>query len=95
MAIQINSNIDEELEKAERLLNLYSQIKDIPMDADLTKFILTMEQVGELLHCSARSAAESLKSENAPLVMVGRKPMITATALYDHITNYGLGMKGA
>lgn len=46
MAIQINSNIDEELEKAERLLNLYSQIKNIPMDADLTKFILTMDQVG-------------------------------------------------
>ena len=95
MAIQINSNIDEELEKAERLLNLYSQIKDFPMDADLTKFILTMDQVGELLHCSARSATERLKLEKAPLVMVGRKPMITATALYDHLTNFGLGMKGA
>lgn len=94
MAIQINSNIDEELEKAERLLELYTKIKDIPMDADLTKFILTMDQVGELLHCSARSAVESLKSEGAPLVMTGRKPMITATALYEHITNYGLGMKG-
>ena len=52
-----------------------------------------MDQVGKILHCSKRYAKQALEAEGAPMIKVGKTPLITATALYDHITKYGLGMK--
>ena len=86
MSITITSNIDEELEKLNKYKKLIEEINNIPMDIDIAKAVLTMDQVGKILHCSKRYA-------KAPMIKVGKTPLITATALYDHITKYGLGMK--
>ena len=95
MALHMNSNIDEEIEKLNKYKKTLEDINKIPIDIDISKAVLTMEQVAEMLHCSERAAREALQSEGAPLVTVGRKPLISVTALYEHITNYGLGLKGA
>lgn len=93
MSITITSNIDEELEKLSQYKKMIEDINNIPMDIDIAKAVLTMDQVGKILHCSARYARQALESEGAPMIQVGRQSLITATALYDHITKYGLGMK--
>ncbi|MCI9642264.1 MAG: hypothetical protein HFJ98_05675 [Eubacterium sp.] len=93
MSITITSNIDEELEKLNKYKKLIEEINNIPMDIDIAKAVLTMDQVGKILHCSKRYAKQALEAEGAPMIKVGKTPLITATALYDHITKYGLGMK--
>ena len=93
MSITITSNIDEELEKLSQYKKMIGEINNIPMDIDIAKAVLTMDQVGKILHCSKRSARATLESEGAPIIKVGKTPLITATALYDHITKYGLGSK--
>ena len=93
MSITITSNIDEELEKLSQYKKMIEEINNIPMDIDIAKAVLTMDQVGKILHCSKRSARATLESEGAPIIKVGKTPLITATALYDQITKYGLGSK--
>lgn len=95
MAIQISSNAREELETIKEIKKTIEEINNMPFNFDITKAFLTMEAVGEILHCSARAAREKLQSEGAPMSMAGKKPLITVSALYKHITEYGLGMKGA
>ena len=61
MSITITSNIDEELEKLNKYKKLIEEINNIPMDIDIAKAVLTMDQVGKILHCSKRYAKQALK----------------------------------
>lgn len=68
MSVQINSNIDEELEKIERLLNVYSQLKNIQEAEDY----LTTEDVARILGCTVVSAREYMSRPDFPLIECGK-----------------------
>ena len=68
MAIQIKSNIDEELEKAERLLSVYSLIKNMQEEEDY----LTAEDVARILGCTIVSAREYMSRPDFPLIECGK-----------------------
>ncbi len=68
MAIQINSNIDEELEKAERLLNLYSQINNIQEAEDY----LTAEDIAKIMNCTIVAARDYMNRPDFPLIRCGK-----------------------
>lgn len=96
MALQISSNAREELEILKEMKRTIEDMNNMLCNFDISKFsaaFLTMETVGEILHCSERAAREKLQLEGAPMCMTGRKPLITADSLYKHISEYGLGMK--
>lgn len=68
MSVQINSNIDEELEKIERLLNVYGQLKNIQEAEDY----LTTEDVARILSCTVVSAREYMSRPDFPLIECGK-----------------------
>ncbi len=68
MSVHINSNLDEELEKAERLLNIYSKIKEIQEAEDY----LTTEDVARIMGCNIVSAREYMNRPDFPLLDCGK-----------------------
>lgn len=68
MAIQMNSNIDEELEKLERLFNLYSQINNMQEAQDY----LTAEDIAKIMGCTIVAAREYMNRPDFPLIRCGK-----------------------
>ena len=68
MSIHIQSNLDEEIEKAEKLLNLYSQIKNIQEAEDY----LTAKDVAQILGVDIVSAREYMNRPDFPLIQCGK-----------------------
>lgn len=66
--ININSNVDEEIEKAERLLNLYAKIKEVQEAEDY----LTTEDVARIMGCNIVSAREYMNRPKFPLLECGK-----------------------
>lgn len=78
MSIEITSNIDEELQKAERLLNVYSQIKNIQEAEDY----LTAEDIAKIMNCTIVSARDYMNRPDFPLIKCGKGFKVNRMAFF-------------
>lgn len=78
MAIQINSNLDEEIEKAEKLLSLYSQIKNMQEAEDY----LTTKDVARIMGCDIVTAREYMNRPDFPLIRCGKGLKVNRLAFF-------------
>jgi len=78
MSIEITSNIDEELAKAERLLNVYSQIKNMQEAEDY----LSVEDVARILKCTKNSARKYMHRPDFPCIKCGTGLKVNRVAFF-------------
>ena len=68
MAIKIETNLEQEIEKAKMLLDLYEKISNMQEAEDY----LTTEDVAKILGCTVVSAREYMNRPDFPLIECGK-----------------------
>ena len=82
MAIQINSNIDEELEKFEQLKELINELNNANVEEE--KIFVDMEYIAKLCKCSERRAREVIEKHGIPQIRLGKKPVVNILAFIEY-----------
>lgn len=69
--ISFDESLDEQISKVERLINLYTQAKELEKDS----MIMTPEDVAEELKISEPLAREFMSQDGFPLLRCGEKKL--------------------
>ncbi len=78
MSLEISSNIDEELKKAERLLKVYCQIKNMQEAEDY----LTSEDIAKIMNCTIVAARDYMNRPDFPLIKCGKGLKVNRIAFF-------------
>lgn len=78
--VQAFSNIDEELEKMNKLLELAEQFNGISVD----KLFVGVKDIARALECSEQAASRFMNAADFPLIKIGKTPKVNVLELAEY-----------
>lgn len=78
--LQVCSNIDEEIEKMNKLHELAKQFNEINID----NLFVGAEDIARVLGCSAEAASRFMNLPDFPLIKIGKVPKVNVIELAEY-----------